>query len=65
VDGYFERGVNYWDIAAGGLIATEAGARVAGLAGRPASPSMTVAAGPGLFGELHDLLAGLNPERDE
>jgi hypothetical protein len=25
---------------------------------------MTVAAGPGLFGELHDLLAGLNPERD-
>ena len=63
VDGYFERGVNYWDIAAGGLIATEAGARVAGLA-RPASPSMTVAAGPGLFGALHDLLAGLRPERD-
>jgi len=30
VDAYYERGVNYWDYAAGGLIATEAGARVAG-----------------------------------
>ena len=65
VDGYFERGVNYWDIAAGGLIAGEAGAQVAGLAGRAASPSMTLAAGPGLFGDLHKLLASLNPERDE
>lgn len=65
VDGYFERGVNYWDIAAGGLIATEAGAQLAGLAGRPASPSMTVAAGPGLFGALQELLAGLHPERDD
>ena len=65
VDGYFERGVNYWDIAAGGLIAGEAGARVAGLAGRPAGPSMTVAAGPGLFDALQDLLSGLDPERDE
>ena len=38
VDGYFERGVNYWDIAAGGLIASEAGAQVGGLGGRPAEP---------------------------
>jgi len=64
VDGYYERGLNHWDIAAGGLIAAEAGAQVAGLAGRPAGNSMTVAAGPGLFGELQDLLAGLDPERD-
>jgi myo-inositol-1(or 4)-monophosphatase len=64
LDGYYERGTNYWDIAAGGLIAAEAGAQVAGLEGRPAGPAMTVAAGPGLFGALHDLLAGLNPERD-
>ncbi len=63
VDGYFERGVQYWDIAAGSLIAREAGAEVAGLGGKPGS-SMTVAAGPGLFSELHDLLLGLNPERD-
>ena len=25
---------------------------------------MTLAAGPGLFGDLHDLLARLDPERD-
>jgi myo-inositol-1(or 4)-monophosphatase len=64
VDGYYERGVQYWDIAAGGLIAREAGAVVAGLAGKPAGPEMTLAAGPTLFPELHDLLAGLDPERD-
>jgi myo-inositol-1(or 4)-monophosphatase len=64
LDGYYERGTNYWDIAAGGLIAAEAGAQVAGLEGRPPGPAMTVAAGPGVFGALHDLLASLNPERD-
>jgi myo-inositol-1(or 4)-monophosphatase len=64
VDGYYERGVQYWDIAAGILIAREAGAVVGGLAGRPPGPSMTVGAGPGLFPELHDLLLSLNAERD-
>jgi myo-inositol-1(or 4)-monophosphatase len=64
VDGYYERGVQYWDIAAGSLIAREAGAIVGGLGGKPAGPSMTVGGGPGLFAELHDLLAGLDPERD-
>jgi myo-inositol-1(or 4)-monophosphatase len=64
VDAFYERGVNLWDIAAGGLIAAEAGALVTGLHGRPASPSMTLAALPPLHGELHDLLASLNPERD-
>jgi myo-inositol-1(or 4)-monophosphatase len=64
VDAFYERGVNLWDIAAGGLIAAEAGALVTGLHGRPPSPSMTLAAPPPLHGELHDLLASLNPERD-
>jgi myo-inositol-1(or 4)-monophosphatase len=64
VDAYYERGVNYWDWAAGGLIAAEAGARVAGLDGRPPGPDLTIAAGPGLFQELHDLLRSLDPERD-
>ncbi len=64
VDAYYERGINYWDRAAGGLIAEEAGARVAGLRGKPAGPSLTMAAGPGLFAELHDLLVALDPERD-
>jgi myo-inositol-1(or 4)-monophosphatase len=64
VDAYYERGVNLWDIAAGGLIAAEAGARVTGLHGRPPSPSMTIAAAQPLLGELHDLLASTDPERD-
>ena len=50
VDAYYERGVNYWDFAAGGLVAPEAGARLGGLAGKPESTSMAVAAGPGLSG---------------
>jgi len=65
VDGYFERGVHYWDVAAGSLIAREAGAVVAGLAGKPPSESMTLGAGPGLFRQLHDLLLSLDPERDK
>jgi myo-inositol-1(or 4)-monophosphatase len=64
VDAYYERGVNLWDIAAGALIAAEAGASVIGLHGQPPSPSMTVAAATGLLSELHDLLAGADPERD-
>ncbi len=64
VDAFYERGINYWDRAAGGLIAAQAGARVAGLSGKPAGPGLTLAAGPGLFTELHDLLVTLDPERD-
>ncbi|HEY1641100.1 MAG TPA: inositol monophosphatase family protein [Streptosporangiaceae bacterium] len=64
LDAFYERGLHAWDFAAGGLIAREAGAQVGGLHGRPASESMTLAAGPGLFAGLHDLLAGLDPERD-
>ncbi|GAA2316200.1 inositol monophosphatase family protein [Nonomuraea roseoviolacea subsp. roseoviolacea] len=64
VDGYYERGVNRWDYAAAGLVAAEAGARVGGLNGRPASPELLLCAAPGLFEELHDLLAPLDPERD-
>jgi len=65
VDAFYERGVNYWDYAAGGVIATESGARLGGLAGKPASPEMAIAAEPVLFGALHGLLAGLRPDRDD
>lgn len=64
VDACYERGLNYWDFAAGSLIAREAGAVVGGLSGRPESTSMLVAAGPGLYPRLADFLAGLDPERD-
>ncbi|MGW0806278.1 inositol monophosphatase family protein [Nonomuraea sp. NPDC002799] len=64
VDAYYERGVNHWDFAAAGLVATEAGARLGGLNGRPVSPEFALCAAPGLFEEVHDLLAPLDPERD-
>jgi myo-inositol-1(or 4)-monophosphatase len=64
VDGYYERGPQEWDVAAGGLIVTEAGGAIGGLNGRPASAEMTVAAGPGLYDALHDLLVPLAPEHD-
>ncbi|MGD0062912.1 MAG: inositol monophosphatase family protein [Streptosporangiaceae bacterium] len=64
MDAFFERGLNHWDYAAGGLIAREAGAMVGGLAGRAESTSMAVAAGPGVYQQLDTFLTRLNPERD-
>jgi fructose-1,6-bisphosphatase/inositol monophosphatase family enzyme len=64
LDAFYERGLNYWDFAAGGLIAREAGATVGGLAGKAESTSLTVAAGPGLYQQLEAFLGRLNPERD-
>jgi myo-inositol-1(or 4)-monophosphatase len=60
VDAYFEKGLNPWDHAAGGLVATEAGLRVSGLDGDPAGKEMLIAAPPALFGALHDALADLD-----
>ena len=65
VDAYYERGLNYWDYAAGALIAAEAGAEVGDTRGGPPSTSMTVVAGPALFAPLRDALAALDAERDE
>jgi myo-inositol-1(or 4)-monophosphatase len=64
LDAYYERGLNAWDLAAGGLVAAEAGAVVGGMGGRPAGPDLVLAAPPGLFEQLHDLLAPLQPDRD-
>src|SRR5690554_5920546 len=44
LDGYFERGLQPWDHAAGALIAREAGARVTGWRGTPPSATFTLAA---------------------
>ncbi|WP_298457228.1 inositol monophosphatase family protein [uncultured Cellulomonas sp.] len=46
LDLYYERGLKPWDLAAGALVATEAGARVCGLRGEPAGEPMTVAGPP-------------------
>ena len=60
MDAYYEKGLNPWDHAAGGLVATEAGLRVSGLDGDPAGSKMLVAAPPALFAQLHDLLVELD-----
>jgi myo-inositol-1(or 4)-monophosphatase len=62
VDAFFEKGLGPWDSAAGGLIAAEAGLRVTGLAGRPPSPDMVLAAPPAIYQELHDLLVSLDAD---
>jgi myo-inositol-1(or 4)-monophosphatase len=64
LDAYYERGLGPWDLAAGGLLAREAGALVGGLGARPASSELVVAAGPGLYDELQELLLPLGPDRD-
>ncbi|MCT9820819.1 inositol monophosphatase [Microbacterium sp. W1N] len=53
LDGYFERGLNPWDHAAGALLVTEAGGVVSGLPGGRPGRDMTIAAGA----ELHDRIA--------
>lgn len=64
IDAYFERGLKPWDVAAGGLIAEEAGAVVTGLRGEPAGETMTVAAPPAVAGPLVTLLERLNADTD-
>lgn len=64
LDAYYEQGLHPWDLAAAGLVAAEAGARVEGLHGRPASYRLVVATHPGLFPALHDLLAALDADAD-
>lgn len=64
VDGYYEQGLKPWDLAAGALIASRAGAVVGGLSGRPAGEAMLLAAPPGIFAELAALLAQLGADED-
>ncbi|WP_166353964.1 inositol monophosphatase family protein [Phytoactinopolyspora limicola] len=64
MDAYYERGLNPWDRAAGGLIAEEAGAVVSGLHGRPPGEAMTLAVSPGIEADLRALLERLGADRD-
>ena len=56
IDGHYERGLNRWDIAAGGLIALEAGAMVGGLRSADPYEGTFVAAVPGIDVELRAAL---------
>lgn len=53
LDGYYERGLNAWDWAAGSLIAAEAGATVLPL---PGDPSGLAVASPAIADELASLV---------
>ena len=56
LDAFFESGLQPWDLAAGGLIAREAGATVIALEGLFDAPPTIVAAAPGLEASLVELL---------
>jgi myo-inositol-1(or 4)-monophosphatase len=56
IDLYYERGLNPWDMAAGAVVATEAGAVVTGLRGGPAGAAMTVAGPRELVAQLAEIL---------
>jgi len=56
IDAYYESGLKPWDTAAGGVIAREAGARVALVSPAFGPPPLIVAANPRLYGELLLLL---------
>jgi len=68
VDAYVERGLSPWDIAAGELVAREAGALVTGLTTdegtAPAGAELVVVAAPGLHARLQELLRPLRPDTD-
>ncbi|MDG6104625.1 inositol monophosphatase family protein [Dactylosporangium aurantiacum] len=63
LDAYYEKGLNAWDHAAGGLVAAEAGLLVTGLRGATAGPDMVVAAPPALHQGLHDRLVELGADK--
>jgi myo-inositol-1(or 4)-monophosphatase len=56
LDGFYEAGLAPWDVAAGALVAREAGASVASVAATQALPEVVVAAAPGLGDPLDDLV---------
>ena len=65
LDMFFERGVNPWDHAAGGLIAREAGAIVSGLNDKAESSEMLVATNRYLHADICKLLESVNADSDQ
>jgi myo-inositol-1(or 4)-monophosphatase len=62
LDAYFERGLSWWDLAAGSLVAREAGATLMALDGGPVVPGSVIAAAPGIALPLRDLLDALGAQ---
>lgn len=63
LDGFYEHGLNPWDFAAGALIATEAGVKVAGIDGGAPTERLTVAAMPALWSDLTDAIIAAGGDR--
>jgi myo-inositol-1(or 4)-monophosphatase len=59
LDAYFEAGGQPWDVAAGLLIATEAGAQASALDGGAVAPDSVMVAAPGVAPALFELLVRL------
>ncbi len=60
-DGFWELSLRPWDVAAGGLIAEEAGARVTNVQNHPdylSSPQSIIAAAQGIHGQILETLGG-------
>jgi len=57
LDGFYEAGLSPWDVAAGDLIAREAGAVTSDFDGGPARPGSVVAASPGIAAALRQLVS--------
>jgi myo-inositol-1(or 4)-monophosphatase len=54
-DGYWELSLNPWDVAAGGLICEEAGAKVSNISGKAdylSAPQSILAASPGIYARM-------------
>jgi myo-inositol-1(or 4)-monophosphatase len=62
LDAYYEQALAPWDMAAGVLVAREAGAVVTGLRGRPPDQRIAVAASPAVADELVTLLEELGAD---
>ncbi|WP_203137496.1 inositol monophosphatase family protein [Microbacterium sp. JZ31] len=58
LDGYFERGLKPWDVAAGRLLVDEAGGRTGWFAPDEYGRSLTIVAGSALFEELRARILG-------
>jgi myo-inositol-1(or 4)-monophosphatase len=60
LDAYFEEWLGPWDLAAGELIAREAGCLTGSIDGGPVRPQSVLVANPALFGPLRRLLADID-----
>jgi myo-inositol-1(or 4)-monophosphatase len=63
LDGYFEENLHQWDLAAGQLIATEAGATISDFSGNGVRPAEVLCASPVIHPQLVTLLTGVDAQK--